>query len=119
MRKLIIATCCAVLMAAVSAGTTRAQTASPSGQDTMKNDTTTNTQNKVHKKKTVKKTNKTKKMHSSMRKSSSGTVGMSRSPAREEMDRDNIAPSVIEPADRDLQWMEPDTPGAPSMPGVR
>jgi hypothetical protein len=67
----------------------------------------------------VKKTNKSKKMHSSMRKSNSGTVGLSRSPAREEMDRGSTAPGMFEPADRSPAWTEPDAPGAPDMPGVR
>lgn len=119
MRKLIIGTCCAALMAAVSAGTASAQTTSPSGQDTMKTDTTTNAQSQVHKKKTAKKAKKTKKMHSSMRKSNSGTVGLSPPSARERLDRGGSAPGMFKPADRDRQWMEPDAPGAPGMPGMR
>ncbi|MBN9600072.1 MAG: hypothetical protein J0G28_10430 [Afipia sp.] len=117
MRKLMIATCCAALMAAVSAGTVSAQTTSPSGQNTMKTDSTANTHSQVHKKKTAKKTNKTKKMHSSMRRSNSGTVGMSPPPARERLNRSGPAPSVFEPANRGPQWTAPDVPGAPAMPG--
>lgn len=115
MRKFIIATCCAALMAAISAGTARAQTTAPYGQDTAKTDNTANAQNKMHKKKTVKKTGKTNKMHSSMRKSSSGTVGLSRSPAREDIDRGGTAPNLFAPGERSPGWTEPDSPGMPAM----
>lgn len=117
MRKLMIATCCVALMAAASTGAAMAQTTGPSGQDTMKTDNTANAQNKMHKKKTMKKTSKTKKMHSSMRKPSSGTVGMSRSPDREDIDRGRPAPGMFEPADRGSNsWIQPDAPGAPDLP---
>ena len=52
MRKLIVATCAAALMSAVSFGTASAQTTGPSGQDTMKTHNPMDAQNKAKKKKT-------------------------------------------------------------------